>query len=54
MTMTKPTKEQIMVYILDHTNEDFPMCQTLEDFYNKVIEYTKTVGENKQFNEEML
>lgn len=55
MTMkTSPTNEQIMMYILDHRNEDFPMDQTLEDFYEKVLEYAKTLDENKQFNSEML
>ena len=54
MMKIKPTSEQIMRYIADHTNEDFPMDQTLDEFYNKVLEYVKIVGENKQFAHEVL
>lgn len=37
--MNKPTEEQIMRYVFDHRTEDFPMDQTLEDFYQKVLKY---------------
>ncbi len=44
---TKPTDEQIIRYIADHTNEDFPMDQTLEQFYEKVLAYAKIVDESE-------
>ena len=43
----QPTEEQIMRYIMDHTNEDFPMDQTLKQFYEKVLAYDKIVGEKE-------
>ena len=54
MMKIKPTQEQIMRYIFDHTGEDFPMDQTLNDFYDKVLKYAEIVDENKQFKQEML
>ena len=39
--MNKPTDQLILEYILTHTNEDFPMDQTLEDFYKKVEDWDK-------------
>lgn len=50
----KPTEEQIARYIADHTNEDWPMEQTIRDFYDKVLAYSKIVGEKEQFNSEGL
>lgn len=43
---TKPTEEQVWRYIIDHAHEDFPLDQTLEDFYQKVIEYNKMLDED--------
>lgn len=42
----KPTEKEIWNYIATHTNEDFPIDQTLEDFYKKVKEWAKY--ENKE------
>lgn len=42
----KPTEEEILEYIFTHTTEDFPMDQTLDDFYKKVKEWAK--HENKE------
>lgn len=42
----KPTEEQIWRYVVDHRGEDFPMDQTLADFYEKVIEYCKRLDED--------
>ena len=41
-----PTEKEIMDYIFIHRTEDFPMDQTLEDFYKKVKEWAK--HENKE------
>ena len=35
----KPTEEMIFEYIIYHTNEDWPMDQTVGDFYKKVNEW---------------
>jgi len=39
------TEEQILNYILINRTEDFPMEQTLEDFYRKVREWWDNYAE---------
>ena len=39
------TPEEIFRYIIDHRNEDFPMDQTLTQFYQKVEDYSKLLKE---------
>ncbi|MBQ6628005.1 MAG: hypothetical protein IJH65_04235 [Methanobrevibacter sp.] len=43
----KVTDEEIMEYVITHVMEDFPMDQTLEDFYKKVREWCDKYGNNK-------
>lgn len=52
--LNKPTEEQIFRYVIDHRNEDFPMDQTLEEFYEKVLAYAKIMDEIQQFSTEVL
>lgn len=40
-----PDEQMIFEYVMTHQNEDFPMDQTLEEFYAKVLEWAKEVGE---------
>lgn len=37
----KPSKEDQFIYLLYHTNDDFPMDRTLEEYYEKVCEFRK-------------
>lgn len=33
------TEKEVTTYILTHSTEDFPMDQTLDDFYRKVKDW---------------
>ena len=37
----KPSNEDQFIYLLYHTNDDFPMDRTLEEYYEKVREFRK-------------
>ena len=44
---SKVTPEDIFRYIIDHRTEDFPMDQTLTQFYKKVEDYSKLLKEQE-------
>lgn len=49
-TKNKPTEKQIMRYVFDHTNEDWPLDQTMDDFYEKVLKYMEMLDKTEQHN----
>lgn len=46
----KPSEADIWAYVAYHTNEDWSMEQTVEDFYNKVWAFKDYL---KQFEKEV-
>ena len=47
---SNPSEEDVWNYIKYHTNEDWPMDQTLQDFNDKVVEFKEILD---KYNEEV-